>query len=84
MLRVTKHPGKTPAQRRALDEIGCGNHSPIMAKSTQNALLGAGLITEMEPGKLSCGNLGFITVRQFDMPIPVHIQWCEAMSDAHE
>lgn len=73
-----KHPGKTPAQRRVLDEIGCGNHSPIMAKATRDKLLRDGLIVELTPLESRAGPFRMI-IRQFEMPIPVHIQWCEAM-----
>ena len=85
----TKHPGDTAAQRRILDEIGCGNNSPRMADSTRVALLGAGLIVELEP-KLICGPGNSpidripLKIRQFEMPIPVHMQWCEAVSEEPE
>lgn len=83
---MTKHPGRSPAQRHALNEIGIGNYSPIMAKSTRDALLRRGLIEEISPKVLS-GPLP-VTIRQFQMPIPVHIQWCKAMAseadDEHE
>jgi hypothetical protein len=75
-----KHPGKTPAQRRVLDAIGCGNHSPIMADSTREALLRRGLIVEVAPRfEPFSGGLA-MKVRQFDMPIPVHMAWCDAMA----
>jgi hypothetical protein len=82
--RPVKHPGKTPAQRRVLDQIGCGNHSPYMANITREKLLRDGLIVELSP--LSVPFMGAIrmTVRQFEMPTNIHIQWCEAMSDECE
>jgi hypothetical protein len=80
---MSRHPGKTPAQRRVLDAIGCGNHSPIMAKATRDKLLRDGLIVELSPLILPAGPFR-MEVRQFDMPIPVHIQWCEAMSAQKE
>jgi hypothetical protein len=82
-----KHPGKTPAQRRVLDEIGCGNHSPIMAKATRDKLLRERLIVEIEPRHEHCFGGVQIRFRQFDMPIPIHMQWCKAMAaecDAQE
>lgn len=76
-----RHPGKTPAQRRVLDQIGCGNNSPIMAKATRDKLLREGLITELPPMRVPVfGNL-CMEVRQFEMPIPVHMQWCEAVGE---
>lgn len=80
----TKHPGKTAAQRRALDQIGCGNYAPLMAKSTRDAMLRAGLIQEIEPKMLGVDRLGVITIRQFQMPIPVHMQWCSAVACSEE
>jgi len=74
-----KHPGKTAAQRRALDEIGCGNHSPYMAKATRDAMLRSGVIVELSPRHEPFGPFT-ITIRQFEMPIPVHMAWCDAMS----
>ena len=75
-----KHPGKTPAQRRALDLIGCGDHSPYMAKATRDAMLRQGLIVELESLQIPLIGALCMTVRQFDMPTNIHIQWCEAMS----
>ena len=37
-----KHPGRTPAQRRVLDAIGCGNNSPRMVAAVRDAMLKAG------------------------------------------
>ncbi len=71
-----KHPGKTPAQRRVLDSIGCGERSPYMTKATREAMLRAGLIVELSPLEIPFGGLGHMKVRQFEMPIPVHIEWC--------
>lgn len=77
---MSKHPGKTPAQRRVLDAIGCGDHSPYMAKATRDKLLREGLIVELEPMQVPFFGSLCMTVRQFEMPIPVHMQWCAAMS----
>jgi hypothetical protein len=76
---VTKHPGKTAAQKRALDAIGCGNDSPRMSTATRDGLLRHGLIVEISPRVLP-GRLP-VHIRQFEMPTPVHIQWCEAVSE---
>ena len=76
-----KHPGKTPAQRRVLDSIGCGHHSPLMAVATRHAMIRDGLIVEL-PSRRECfyGNIA-MTIRQFEMPTPVHMAWCNAMAD---
>jgi hypothetical protein len=78
MTRAPKHPGKTAAQRRVLDAIGCGQFSPRMSKATRDAMLTAGLI---EPAgfKLLAFKDGFPPMRipEYAMPIPVHMQWCE-------
>lgn len=71
-----KHPGKTREQRRALDQIGGGNYSPMIAESTKKALLGAGLIRK-------CGVRTFGTgwsaahVDMFEMPDSVRALWCD-------
>jgi hypothetical protein len=76
-----RHPGKTPAQRRVLDEIGCGNHSPIMARATRDKLLRDGLIIELEPERRPFIGSLCMTIQRFEMPIPVHMQWCEFQAE---
>jgi len=78
-MKLEYKPGKTPAQRRVLDEIGCGNHSPIARDSTIIAMLRDGLIEELSPRQLS-DRFGIMIIRQFEMPIPIHMAWCDAMS----
>jgi hypothetical protein len=78
------HPGKTPAQRRVLDEIGCGNFSPVAAKATIKALLDAGLIFEMSPARVPFLGAICMEVRRFEMPIAVHIWWCDAVAFTDE
>jgi hypothetical protein len=75
-----KHPGKTPAQRRALDEIGCGNYCPSMTNATRDKLLASGLIVELNPVVIGRDRFGEIAIPQYEMPILVHYQWCKAMS----
>ena len=79
-----KHPGKTPAQRRALNEIGGGNNCPAMTQATKNALLAAGLIQKCGRQKIEIKKVGaglsVVHVDMFAMPIPVHIRWCDAVS----
>jgi hypothetical protein len=76
---TAKHPGKTAAQRRALDAIGCGNYSPIMAAATRDALLAAGAIEPCGVRVLGRGALA-VSIPEYQMPIPVHMQWCSAVA----
>lgn len=74
-----RHPGRTLAQRRALDAIGCGNFSPIMAKATRDALLREGLIVEAG-ARVVGGPPLEVRVQEYVMPIPVHMAWCDAVA----
>jgi hypothetical protein len=71
---------KTAAQNRVLDEIGCGNYSPIADKRTIEALLKKGFIEELSPRIIRTGPFS-VHVRQFQMPIHIHIQWCAQCED---
>lgn len=78
---MPKHPGKSKAQRRVLDEIGCGNYSPIADKRTIQRLLDDGLIEEMSPRRVPVFGNVCMEVRQFQMPLPVHLEWCCSCAD---
>lgn len=78
-----KHPGSTKAQRRILDQIGSGNYSPMMAKATCKALLDAGLIVKCGEKIFGKGPLA-VRVDEYEMPIPVHMQWCAAMAHDYD
>lgn len=78
------HPGKTKAQRRVLDAIGCGDFLPPMSARTRDALLKAGLICKSEPIAIGKDRFGVIKIPQFYMPLPVHIQWCQAVAFTDE
>lgn len=77
MPTKTPHPGKTKAQRAALDAIGCGDNMPRMAKSTRDALLKSGMIVQ-------CGQRTFgtgwsaVSVPIYEMSISTHMAWCAA------
>lgn len=77
--KVPGHPGKTAAQRRALDLIGCGNFSPIISKATRDALLRQGLIEQCGTRLVGIGPLT-VRVAEYQMPFPVHIAWCTAVA----
>jgi len=72
----TKHPGKSKAQRAALDEIGCGNCAPRMSPATRKALLDKGLIEQCGERIICQDRFGTVTTPEYQMPIPVHYQWC--------
>jgi hypothetical protein len=77
------HPGKTTAQRRVLDEIGCGNFSPMMAKATRSALLKEGLIVSAGERVIGAG-WSAVRIAEFEMPVAVHLQWCSAVAATDE
>ena len=76
-MTIPPHPGKTPAQRKALDAIGCGDSCPPMARKTREALLAGGLIVQCGAQTVGRDRFGKITLPIFDMPIAVHMAWCE-------
>ena len=78
------HPGKTAAQRRALDQIGCGNFSPVMAKATRDAMLRTGIIIHAGDKIIGKDIFGSIKIAEFAMPISVHMQWCAAMAQDYQ
>lgn len=78
--KAGKHPGKTPAQRKVLDMIGCGERTPPMSRKTREALLREGLIEVCGRRCLGQDALGPIEIEEYQMPIPVHMAWCEAMA----
>ena len=62
------HPGRTSAERRALDRIGCGQ-PPACAQKTLRNLLDAGLIVDVGTQTRRDG-LGSYRVPAYAMPIP--------------
>lgn len=80
---MKKHPGKTKAQKRALDEIGCGNNSPPMSNKTKDSLLKQGLIEKCGERIIGSGPFA-VVVDEWQMPVFVHYQWCCSVSDDEE
>lgn len=76
------HPGRTSAERRALDHIGCGEPPACSPKTLRN-LLDAGLIVDVG-GEVRRDALGSYTVPSYAMPVPVHFQWCSAVAFTDE
>lgn len=72
------HPGRTSAERRALDRIGCGEPPGCSQKTLRN-LLSAGLIVEAG-SQTRRDALGAYSVPSYEMPVPVHMQWCNAVA----
>lgn len=81
---MVAHPGRTEAQRRVLDEIGCGNSSPSMGVRTRDALLKAGLIRQCGTKVVGRDRLGIISVPQYEMPIHIHMEWCYSVSEGYD
>ena len=79
-MTKTAHPGRTPAQRRALDRIGCGDLCPPMHPRVRDALLSARLIEQRGMTTIGCDTLGAIRVPAYEMPYGVHFLWCSAVS----
>lgn len=79
-----KHPGRTASQRRVLDAIGCGDFTPRMTPQTRDAMLKAGIIEECGRKYLGRDRFGAIFVIEYAMPIPVHMQWCDAVASEEE
>ena len=74
------HPGRTAAQRRVLDAIGCGESSPRMSPKVRDALLTADLIVQCGERVVCQDRFGTVTAPEYVMPIPVHMQWCSAVA----
>ena len=72
------HPGRTSAERKALDRIGCGEPPRCSPKTLRN-LLDAGLIVD-QGRETRRDALGVYTVPSYAMPLPVHYQWCSAVA----
>ena len=76
------HPGRTSAERRALDRIGCGEPPRCSPKTLRN-LLDAGLIVDVGT-ETRRDALGVYQIPKFAMPIPVHFAWCSAVAFTDE
>jgi hypothetical protein len=77
------HPGRTPAERRALDSIGCGRTTPTMHSKVRQNLIASGLIVQCGERVFGTGPSA-IRVPEYEMPIPVHMQWCSAVAAVDE
>lgn len=66
--------GLTKAQEDALGLISIGQ-PPHASPRTLQALKDAGLIVERQK-VIGADRFGMITVPAYEMPIPVHMEWC--------
>ena len=76
------HPGRTSAERRALDKIGCGQ-PPGCSPKTLKTLINAGMI-EDTGGVMRRDALGEYRIPFYEMTIPTHMQWCSAVAAIDE
>lgn len=78
---MTDHPckGMTEAQKRAFELIAV-NQFPACQWPTIDALLRAGVI-ERGKGETRRDAMGVYDVPSFNVPLPVHMQWCEWCSE---
>jgi hypothetical protein len=76
------HPGRTSAERRALDRIGCGE-PPACSQKTLRNMLDAGLIVDVGT-ETRRDTLGSYRIPSYAMPIPVHFAGCSAVAFTDE
>lgn len=75
---MTDHPckGMTPAQRRDFELIATGQR-PKGGYLTLRRLKARGLVEDAPPKILKSTRFGDIEIAQWQVPIPVHMQWCQ-------
>ncbi|SFM91909.1 hypothetical protein [Methylobacterium pseudosasicola] len=76
------HPGRTSAERRALDRVGCGE-PPGCSPKTLRRLLDDGLLID-QGGEVRRDALGSYRVPTYEMPIPVYMTWCSSVAATDE
>lgn len=82
----TPHPAKaagcTPRQIEAFEQIAVGNSNASgFTLKTIEALLRKGLIVEATKRTIGADAFGPIRVVEFQVPVPVHMQWCKWCSE---
>jgi hypothetical protein len=75
-----EHPGRTPAQRAFLDQLGGGNPTPTASRTTIRSLLNAGLIVCCGDKIVGADRFGAVKIPMYEMPLHVHIAWCKALA----
>lgn len=79
-----RHPGRSAAERRILDEVGCGQNTPRAYQKTLDRMVAAGLLTFLGHETIGRDALGAIRLPVYEMPAHVHIRWCEFHAQAEE
>ncbi len=70
-----QHPGRTKAERAAIDDMGAG-HTPRIHPDVLDRMLDAGIIVEISP-EAKHGPGGTLIVRQFELSSWAHLAWCD-------
>lgn len=80
---MTDHPCKGLSKKAisAFEQIAIGEALPRAHSKTLDSLLAKGLILRGRDKVLGRDALGKITVPQYFVPLPVHMQWCEWCSE---
>lgn len=71
----------TPRQREAFEAIATGNALPSAHKKTLERLEKCGLIVRLADKVLGRDRFGTVSIPQFEVPIPIHMQWCQWCSE---
>lgn len=80
MMETVKHPAPKGAQRVMFEQVATGVSCPSGSSRTRRALVDKGLIVRV--GSRYIGNPPFqVELPEFEVPIPVHMQWCEWCSE---
>lgn len=79
-----EHPckGMTKAQISAFEMIAIGEN-PMVGEKTIAKLLERGVIVQ-GPDRIFQTALGPLHCKQYEIPIPIHMQWCEWASEQPE
>jgi hypothetical protein len=82
---MTDHPckGMTKAQIETFEQIAVGNALPPMSMKQIKALEANGVI-HLAGNKILRDEMGSFSLPQYEVPIPVHMQWCKWCSEQPE
>ena len=82
---MTEHPckGMTKAQIRDFELIATGSR-PRGGHMILRKLKERGVIVDAPPKTLGRDRFGLIQVPDWDVPLPIHAQWCEWCSEQPE
>lgn len=69
-------PGLTKAQQSVFEQIAIGQ-LPYARQSTIDILVEKGLIVRIADRVLGRDRFGAISVPTYEVPLPIHIRWCE-------